>query len=119
MKRTGPTNPKLVETIEELKKAGKKYNAPVWLRAAELLSRSRRNRAEVNLSKINRYAKTDTVLVPGVVLGCGNITRPITVAAFRFSKNAREKVLRSGGRPLQILELLKENPQGKEVTIII
>ncbi len=116
---TGPTNPRLQAVIKRLEKEGKKRKVRVWLKAAELLSRPRRKRVEVNLSKINRLAREgETILVPGVVLGCGNLTKAVTVSAFRFSRNAREKIEGSGGRAIGLQELLEENPNGKRILIV-
>jgi len=114
-KPTGPTNPVLRELILLLRKR----KEGVWRRAAELLSRPTRRRVEVNLGKINRYADKGTLLVPGVVLASGSLEKPVTVAAFRFSEQARKKILEAGGRPIGIKELLEENPEGKGVTILI
>jgi large subunit ribosomal protein L18e len=113
-KPTGPTNPMLKELIALLRREKK----GIWRRAAEILSRPTRRRVEVNLSKINRYADKGTLLVPGVVLASGSLDKPVTVAAFRFSAQARRKIIEAGGRALGIKELMEENPDGKGVIII-
>ncbi|HIP66236.1 MAG TPA: 50S ribosomal protein L18e [Pyrodictium sp.] len=119
-KRTGPTNIIIRRTIRMLRKYARQHNAPIWRYVAELLERPRRLRIEVNVSKINRYTQpNETVVVPGKVLGAGNIDHPVTVAAIAFSKSAVEKIRAAGGRVMHILQLLEENPRGSRVKIII
>jgi large subunit ribosomal protein L18e len=113
------TNLILRELIETLYKYSRQCNARIWrVIAVELSKPSRRMRA-VNVSRINRYTKPgDVVVVPGKVLGAGKLDHPVTVAAFSFSKSAVEKIVRAGGRPITIFELLRENPAGSNVKII-
>ncbi|WP_088336429.1 50S ribosomal protein L18e [Methanopyrus sp. KOL6] len=121
---TGPTNVELRKLIRDLKKAAREYNAPVWRDVAERLSRPRRQRAEVNVGKLDGLARRgviqeeETVLVPGKVLGDGVITQPLRVAAWKFSRTARAKIEAVGGECLTIRELLEENPEGSYVRII-
>lgn len=118
MKRTGPTNIHLRLLIKKLKRASRVHEAPVWRAVAYHLSKPRRERVEVNLSRINRYAEDgDMVVVPGKVLGSGELTKKVTVAAWKFSRTAMVK-LRSAGEAITIEELLQRNPEGKGVKII-
>jgi large subunit ribosomal protein L18e len=92
----------------------------IWKRAAELLSKPRRRRVEVNVGKIGQYAPEGaTVLVPGKVLGTGKLNKKITVAAFMFSDGAKKALLESGAKAIGIEELFKQNPEGKSVFILI
>ena len=110
------TNIILRKTLDELKKT----KSPFWMRVHELLSRPSRKRIVVNVSKINRYASDgDIVVVPGKVLGAGEINKKVKVAAFSFSYSAIEKIHEAGGETIHILELVKENPKGKGLKIII
>jgi large subunit ribosomal protein L18e len=110
------TNVMLRKTLDELWKT----KAPAWRRVYELLNKPARQRVVVNVSKINRYANDgDVVVVPGKVLGSGDLEKKVTVAAFSFSYTALEKIEAAGGRALHILELVKENPKGKGIKIII
>ena len=119
-KRTGPTNLIVRKTIRALKSAANRNNAPIWRYVAELIDKPRRLRVEVNLSKINRYTQRgDVVVVPGKVLGAGNIDHPVTVAALGFSRQAVEKIRATGGKVVHILQLIEENPRGSRVKIII
>ncbi|MEM3874394.1 MAG: 50S ribosomal protein L18e [Candidatus Bathyarchaeia archaeon] len=119
MKRIKATNPELIETIRFLKKQSRENKAKIWKSIAELLAKSRRKRIAVNISRLNRYTnKNETVVVPGKVLGAGEIDHPITVAAFSFSQKAKEKISKARGKCLSIIELVKKNPKGSNVKII-
>ena len=119
MKRTGPTNPVAQQLIAELKQAARKEDAPVWMRVAVDLEKPTRVRRAVNVYKINKVAKEgDTLVIPGKVLGMGDIERKVTVAAFTFSKQAVDKIHGAGGKVLAIHELLKQNPKGSKVRVL-
>ena len=84
-----------------------------------MLSKSKRRRVTVNISKISRYTKeNDEVIVPGKVLGSGAISHPVKVAAFDFSDKARSKIIKAKGECLTIPELAEMNPKGSNVKII-
>lgn len=108
------SNQNLVSLIESLMKTKK----PVWRRVAKELSRPRRQRVQVNLSKLEQYAAQDsTVLVPGKVLGTGSLSKKMTVAAFAFSDSAKRLISQAGGKAVSIDSLHKSNPDGKGVTL--
>ncbi len=120
VKRTGPTNIYLRKLIAMLKKEGKKNGARIWFYVAKLLSKPTRNRVEVNLYKINKYSKDgETILVPGKVLGVGYVSKNIKIAAWKFSNNAIEKLSKNNIKIMNIEELVKENPKGSNVRILI
>jgi len=120
VKRTGPTNPMLKKLIEELKKKSLEENAKIWKRVAEILERPTRRRAEINLKHIEREAKEgEVIVVPGVVLGDGELRKKVTIAAWRFSAKAKEKIEKAGARAISIEELIKENPKGSNVRIMV
>jgi large subunit ribosomal protein L18e len=114
------SNPNLVRLIDELLTAGAKNEAAIWKDLAERLAKPRRLYAEVNLTKIQKYAKeNETIVVPGKVLGTGNVDKAVTVAALSFSETARKKIEEAGGKCLTIKELLESNPKGSNVRIIV
>ena len=113
------THPNLVKLIELLFKASAENKAKIWKDIAERLARPKRLYAEVNVSKIERYAKEgETILVPGKVLGGGRITKAVTVAALSFSDSARRKIESVGGKCLTISQLIEMNPRGSGVRIM-
>ena len=113
------TNPNLVVLIQHLKDASRLNKAPVWRDIALRLEGPMRNWAEVNISRLSRYASEDeTVVVPGKLLGAGQIDKKVTVAAYRFSGQAKEKVAKAGGQNMSIQELVEKNPTGAKVRIM-
>lgn len=118
--RSKSTNIYLHALIKELRNIAREHKAKIWKTIADFLERPRRRRIHVNVSKINRLTNSnDTVVVPGKVLGAGDIDHPVTVAAFSFSESAKEKILSKGGSAITINELAKKNPKGSNVKIII
>ena len=119
VKRTGPTNIHLRLTISYLKKKSRENRARIWRRVAELLSAPTRQRIVVNVSRINRYTKEgDVVVVPGKVLGAGSIDHKVIVGAWSFSKSAKEKIEKAGGKAITLIELVNMHPKGSNVKII-
>lgn len=119
MKHNHKTNPGLCDLIQDLKKTSWKNNAPIWRDIAKRLERPSNNWAEVNVSRIARYVKKgETIVVPGKVLGAGDIDFSVTVGAFKFSKQARDKIESAGGHVLDLSNLAKKNPKGKGIRII-
>src|SRR3989338_3377219 len=115
-KRTGPTNPYLRQLIEKLKKSSLELKAPIWKDIAEKLSKPARQRIEVNISDIGRNVDDgETIIVPGVVLSSGSLTKKVDVAAWKFSKSAEQKIKNASGKIMTIEELVKQNPKGSNV----
>ena len=118
-KRTGPTNPLLQNLIQELKKRSSEQSVNLWKRIALDLEKPTRQRRVVNLSRINRHTKeNDIIVVPGKVLGSGTLNHKLTIAAYQFSQGALEKLEKAGSTIVPLLELSKENPNGKRIRII-
>jgi large subunit ribosomal protein L18e len=113
------TNPKLVELIGTLKEKSYQEDVAIWKDVAKRLERSNRRKAEVNISQINRHSSPDeTVLVPGKILGSGELNHKVNVIALNFSKRAEEKIAAAGGECLDISEILDKNPKGNKIRII-
>ena len=113
------TNPNTIDLIKSLTKQSSAEDAPIWKAVAKELKRANRKNKEVNVYHIDKYSDDDdTVLVPTKVLGEGNITKKVTVAAFKFSQEAEKKIVAAGGKCLKIDELMAENPKGSNVKII-
>ena len=118
-KRTGPTNQVLLRIIMELKRRSYEQNTNIWRRVASDLEKPTRQRRVVNLTSISRYTKEDEVIVvPGKVLGAGDLNHKLTISAFQFSNGAKEKIEKAGAKIITLLELSKENPNGKRIRII-
>jgi large subunit ribosomal protein L18e len=118
MKRTGPTNQHLADLIQELRKKANEHKSSIWKRVADDLARSSRQRRIVNLYRLDKKTKEgETVVVPGKVLGIGELNHKLTVAAWSFSGSAFEKINKVG-KAIPITELIKESPKGKRIKII-
>lgn len=102
-----------------MRKRSSETQGAIWRRLAETLSKSRRRRITVNLSRVSRHTKAgETVVVTGKVLGTGKLDHPIKIAAFQFSKQAKQKIVQAEGTCMTITELMKKNPKGSGVKII-
>ena len=118
-KRTGPTNHVLIKLVAELKKRSNEQNLNIWRRVADDLEKPTRQRRVVNLSSLSRHTKEDeTIVVPGKVLGAGNLNHKITISAFQFSGGAKEKIEKVGAKIVPLVELSKSNPSGKGIRIM-
>jgi len=119
MKITRKTNPRIPALISVLKDTARENDAPIWRDMANRLEKPSRIYAEVNLSKINRHAaENDLVLVPGKVLGAGALGHAVTVAALTFSTTAVDKITSAGGKCMTIEQILEENPAGSGIRIM-
>jgi large subunit ribosomal protein L18e len=91
----------------------------IWALLASEMSKTRRKRITVNLSRLNRISSPgDILLVPGKVLGTGSLNHRLDIAAESFSVAAQEKITKAGGKCLMIEELVKKNPKGSQVRVI-
>ncbi|MHA2359022.1 MAG: 50S ribosomal protein L18e [Candidatus Thorarchaeota archaeon] len=118
--KSGPTDPNTRALINALRKISTKHNVGIWKRVAELIARPARQRATVNIGKISRHTNAgDIIVVPGKVLGSGNLSHKVTVAALNASTSARTVIVGAGGSLISINELLTQAPKGKGVTIIV
>jgi len=112
-------NEQLQRLIQELKRKSIEEKVRIWKRIASDLEKPTRNRRIVNLSKIDRYTRNnETIIVPGKVLGSGDLNKKITIAAYAFSEQALNKIKSSSGKAIYIDELMKSNPKGNKVKII-
>ena len=119
MKRTGPTNPLLRDLIMELKKRSNEQSVNLWKRIALDLEKPTRQRRVINLSRINRNTKeNEVIVVPGKVLGSGILNHKLTISAYQFSEQAKDKIEKAGAKIIPLLELSKEKPDGKKLRII-
>ena len=112
-------NYQLGNLIIELKKKSIAENSGIWKRIAVDLEKPTRQRRIVNLTRINKFSKdNETVIIPGKVLAEGELDKKLNIAAFSFSKSAKEKIINSNCQILSIEELMKKNPKASELRII-
>ena len=88
-----------------------------WKSVSEYLSKPKRQAIKANLNKIEKLAKENsTVVVPGKVLGDGELKKRVMVAAFSFSETAKQKLK---GQAVKIEDLAKENKKGDNIQLIV
>ena len=120
MKPLKKTDPALIELISELKTLSRENEAPIWRDIAKRLEKPSRVWAEVNVSKLSFYIKKgETVIVPGKLLGAGDIEIPATVATLKASSQARSKITAAGGTVLTIPQLGNANHKWSGVRIMV
>ena len=112
-------NTMLDNTMWTLRTAYKKTKAPIWRGLQEELSGPRANRREVNVGKLAELTKSGEVLVvPGKILGTGNLGHKLTVCAYSVSEGAAKKIVSAGGKVISFEDLAKKHPDGRGVRVI-
>ena len=112
-------NNQLTELITELRKTSAIQQAPVWSAVADDLARPTRQKAIVNLAKLARSTKQgEVIIVPGKVLGDGELSHSLTIAALGFSASAQLKLKANKTIMITITDALKKDPKGKSVRIL-
>lgn len=108
--KTRDKNPILKEQIGKLHSLGREK--PIWDVLASELNRPTRARRKVNLIRLEKNCKAkEIIVVPGSVLGEGEITKALSVFALKFSKQAEDKIKKSGGSCFGINDLLEQQPK--------
>jgi large subunit ribosomal protein L18e len=100
-------------------KAGRKSNSRFWLAFARELLRNREFRAEINLGQVSRLTSPgETVVIPGKLLGDGEIEHPVRISSISASSSAISKLIKAGGEYVPIERLISENPDGKKLKLL-
>ncbi len=111
---TGPSNYYNRKLIRDLWKTKRR----IWKKVSKKLSGPSRNKVKANLYRINKRTKNnDVIVIPGKILGIGELDHKLTIACLSASKPARKKIETSGSKIISIEELLEQNPQGKNVKV--
>jgi len=107
------TNPELVETLKLCK------DHKAWYGVGQILSWTRKERVEVNLSRINNEAKAgEVIVVPGKVLSQGDLDKKIKIVALKFSESAKEKLDKAKIEYSFIFNEIKKNPEAKGIKVL-
>ena len=73
----------------------------------------------MNLDQINGQVKDgDRVVIPGKILGEGEINKKISLIGMAFSQSAKEKLKKNKIETLDILDEIKKNPEAKNIKLI-
>ena len=112
-------NRSLQRTIEELKKKSLDEKVNIWKRIASDLERPTRQRRITNLFNIDMHSKDgETIVVPGKILGTGDLNKKLTIAAYDFSDKAQKKIMQSGSTAMTLGEFMSKNPKGNKARIL-
>jgi large subunit ribosomal protein L18e len=120
MKVTGPTKLETKKIIVEMEKHYKKTKEAIWLDLAERIAKPRRQRVSVNVWKIEKLAKImdkKILVVPGKILGFGELTLPVQIVALEYSADAKKKIS-AKGTAMTFREALEKKIKPKEMAII-
>jgi len=113
------TNQIVQSMVKELKSASIKNKAPIWSNLAELALKPGIAKKLVNITRINNVtADNDVVIIPGKVLGTGNISHKVILCSFSISTAAAKKIKDAGGKIITYSDLISKFPTGKGVRII-
>jgi large subunit ribosomal protein L18e len=107
--------------IVALEKYGKANRQAIWLEIAKQIAKPRRTEPRVNLWEIGRLArrfKDKTFVVPGKVLGVGELDSLVSVAALEFSASAKAKVSAVKGSLIDLNELMQQKPKASSLMIV-
>jgi len=111
---TGPSNHYNRVLIRDLWKSKRR----IWRKISKKLSGPRSQKIEANLYRINKKTKpNDVIVVPGKVLGIGDLTHKLTISCLNCSESAKKKIEASGSKLISIEVLLEQNPTGKNVKV--
>lgn len=109
----------LDNTIWMLRKAFKSSKSKVWKALEKEFSKSRSNRRLVNIHQLDKITKDgEIIIVPGKILGNGNLGHKLTVCAYSYSETAIDKLKTSGADVISLQSLINKYPDGKGVKII-
>jgi len=109
----------ILKMANELKKASRENNAPIWAKLADYAIKPSIARRHININRIDQLTKDSAVVAfPGKVLGTGNISHKITLFSFSISNTAASKIKNAGGNIINYKELIKNNPTGKGVILL-
>ncbi len=116
--KTKTTNKVLFDTINDLRKLSAKTEINAWKAVAAKLAGSASQRAQVNLSKIEKEAKSgETIVIPGKVLGDGILSKKLTIVAFSASESAKLKITKAGSTFVEIKDYISKSPKGEPIIL--
>lgn len=90
-----------------------------WFEVAKVLSGPTKRYSSINLDDLEKQSKAgDVVIVPGKVLGIGELSKKIKICSLGLSESAQEKIKASKSETSSILEEIKKNPKAEGVKLI-
>jgi large subunit ribosomal protein L18e len=71
------------------------------------------------VDKLSKFTKNgDVVIVPGKVLGAGDLGHSVIICAYSISKSASMKISKAGGQILALTDFVEKYPHGSGVKLI-
>ncbi len=75
----------------------------------KLASKPKRSRPNINLRRLDKLVKeSESIIVPGKVLGSGSMSKRISISAIDFSESAAQKLKDSKCSVVRIEEMLAD-----------
>jgi len=109
----------LDSAIAAVKSAAKASGKPIYKRALKMLSREANRLVKVNVGKLDSFPPdASVILVPGKVLGEGEVSRKLSVGAVAFTASAAQKITSAGGEALLIKDFVAKFGEGKGVLLV-
>ncbi|MDO8538617.1 MAG: 50S ribosomal protein L18e [archaeon] len=121
MRKTGPTKLSTRKLIRELEQKAKSSKQKIWAEIARILSKPSRNRAKINLFKLDKLSQRfdgKTFLIVGKVLATGDLTKKINIVALNYSGNAKQKIHAMKGNAMTLNEIVHKEIKPSEVMIV-
>lgn len=111
-------NEVMQQLVDVLFKASRENKVNLWKRVAEDLLKSTRKQPIVNIAKLEQFSDERVVVVPGKVLGYGELTKKVQVAAYSFSESAINAIKNAGGTTMSLQDFVKKNPKATNVKLL-
>lgn len=103
----------IVDTIFAAKKQKK------WNKIAQIVSGGRRSYSNVNIKRIEKESNDgDVIVIPGKVLGVGNLTKKVKICALYFSESAIHRIKEGKAEAIKLVDEIKKNPEAQGVKIL-
>lgn len=105
--------------LAAVKMAAKASRKPVYKRAVKMLSKKNNQLVEINVGKLDLVSSEDGILlVPGKVLGEGDVSKKLHVGAVAFTTSAAQKINSAGGEALLMKDFVAKFGAGKGVFLV-
>ena len=92
----------------------------IWRDVSKHLMKPSKNKVEINLRRLNKVtSEGESIVIPGKLLGEGELNHKIKVAYYSASKSAKLHLEEKGCDVISIEEMYEQNPTGSNIKIII
>ena len=109
----------LESALNAAKSAAKSTKKPVFKRAVKMLSKKTNQLAKVNVGKLDSISpEGGVILVPGKVLGEGEVGKALHVGAVAYTSSAADKITSAGGEALLIKDFIVKYAEAKGVFLV-